>query len=100
MFGANYTTADILKRISLGVKINAMKGVSQSKKSNPINNNYAAKNRGGGRPGGGGGGGGMHHNGGSNPGEVNAEELKEDKTDVSKKAEFKQKFILAQKQPS
>ena len=50
--------------------------------------------------GGGGRGGGMHRNGGSNPGEGNAEELKEDKTDVSRKSEFKQKFILAQRQPS
>ncbi|MEO8772083.1 MAG: hypothetical protein ABI402_18435 [Ferruginibacter sp.] len=95
LFGANYSAADILKRISLVVKINAMKGAGQSKKSNPINNNFAAKNRGSGRPGGG-----VHRNNGGNPGEVNTEELKEDKTDVSRKTEFKQKFMLAQKQPS
>jgi hypothetical protein len=94
LFGANYTIADIEKHISLDVKINAMKGVSHPGKSNPMNN-YTAKNNGGGRMGGG-----MHHNGGRNSAEDNAGELNEDKTDISKKTAFKQKFILAQKQPS
>lgn len=89
LLGTDYKAGEILKHITLDVKINAMKGQGHT-----MGNNFSGRT-GGGRMGGGG----MHHGRNGNNSTNNEQQPSIDadqgKTDISVKSGFKQKFVLA-----
>lgn len=89
LFGINFTTADILKDISLDIEINAVK-----------KKNFSARDFRGSRMGGRMRGGSGIHNDKDGNEEENSEPTFEDKMAIFQKSKMKQKFILSQSNDS
>lgn len=95
LFGADYSMEDARNDIIMEVKVNAIKGKERTDRSTagygPSNTEGAARTKT--RVGGGKTGGGREHS--ENASLTNPLQMKEDRTDLYHKTEFKQRFVLS-----